>query len=180
MKPLVPHRVRMRQRRQDSSKQSVRAKPDASAPARTVAVQLARLVSCVLCLCAGSVVRAGDSPFAEQVLEYLPAPGFLVQDSFVNNPLAALGAPEGAGLLSGAAPDLVTLGGFGGTITLRFDHMVEDDPLNPFGMDAIVFGNAFWLGFSIPDADHLLPLERLDVCASLTRDFLVQLVAVAA
>ena len=39
-----------------------------------------------------------------------------------------------------------TLGGFGGTITLIFDHTVEDDPLNPFGMDAIVFGNAFWHG----------------------------------
>lgn len=30
----------------------------------------------------------------------------------------------------------------GGYITVRFDSPVEDDPLNPFGLDLIVFGNA--------------------------------------
>ncbi len=29
-----------------------------------------------------------------------------------------------------------------GSITVRFDHPVVDDPLNPYGMDFIVFGNA--------------------------------------
>ncbi len=40
---------------------------------------------------------------------------------------------------------LVTLGGFGGSITLAFDQPVMDDPCNPLGMDAIVFGNAHWV-----------------------------------
>ena len=31
----------------------------------------------------------------------------------------------------------------GGYITLAFDHPVEDEPLNPYGIDFIVFGNAF-------------------------------------
>ena len=40
----------------------------------------------------------------------------------------------------------VSLGGFGGSITLGFEHTVMDDPANPLGLDAIVFGNAFWIG----------------------------------
>lgn len=31
----------------------------------------------------------------------------------------------------------------GGSITIAFDHPVRDDPANPFGLDFIVFGNAF-------------------------------------
>jgi hypothetical protein len=40
----------------------------------------------------------------------------------------------------------VTLGGFGGSITLGFDARVIDDPANPLGLDAIVFGNSIWAG----------------------------------
>jgi hypothetical protein len=40
----------------------------------------------------------------------------------------------------------VTLGGFGGSITLAFDHTVMDDACNPMGLDFIVFGNAAWVG----------------------------------
>ncbi len=94
-------------------------------------------------------VLSGEEPFAVRVIDYSPAPGQFVNelsdDGFViNDRLAALGAPVGGGTFDGAV-DVVTLGGFGGSITLAFDHMVEDHPLNPFGMDAIVFGNAWWV-----------------------------------
>ena len=87
-----------------------------------------------------------ESPFAVDWIDYSPAPGQFIRDEAFNNPDRALGPPDGAGTLDGNELSVVTLGGFGGSITLAFDHRVEDDPLNPFGVDAIVFGNAFWSG----------------------------------
>ncbi len=94
-------------------------------------------------------VLSGEEPFAVSVIDYSPAPGQFVNDMnddgfVINDPLAAIGAPDGGGTRDGAL-DVVTLGGFGGSITLAFDHLVEDHPLNPYGMDAIVFGNAWWV-----------------------------------
>ncbi len=82
-------------------------------------------------------------------MAYRPAPGQFVNGpgatgEVFNDPSAALGAPIGGGT---SAPDnskLVSLGGFGGSLTLRFDETVIDDPCNAFGLDAIVFGNTFW------------------------------------
>jgi len=88
----------------------------------------------------------GVSPFAARVVEYAPAPGQWVNDERFNQPTAALGEPFGGGLAEPGDANVVTLGGFGGSITLAFDHTVLDDPRNFFGMDAIVFGNAFWVG----------------------------------
>jgi hypothetical protein len=89
------------------------------------------------------VVRA-DEPFATSVLIYDPAPGQFVNDPEFKNANKALGAPSGGGSGEGNELGVVTLGGFGGTITLAFDHTVLDDHANPFGLDVIVFGNAFW------------------------------------
>ena len=86
------------------------------------------------------------SPFAVSVLEFKPAPGQFVNVTEFNDPGAALGSPQGGGTSAADNTSVVSLGGFGGSITLGFDHTVEDDPFNPFGMDAIVFGNAFFLG----------------------------------
>ncbi|MBU0716652.1 MAG: hypothetical protein KJ749_00250 [Planctomycetes bacterium] len=86
----------------------------------------------------------GD-PFAAEVIGYTPAPGQFVNNAAFNDPARALGPPEGYGTYDSNNTTVVTLGGFGGSLTLKFDHVVEDDPLNWFGMDAIVFGNAFWV-----------------------------------
>ena len=101
---------------------------------------------------AGDMAPGGaraESDFASEVVEYRPAPGQFVNGpgplgEVFNDPAAALGAPIGGGT---SAPDnskLLSLGGFGGSVTLRFASTVADDPCNPFGLDAIVFGNAFW------------------------------------
>jgi len=94
------------------------------------------------------VLAAGptESPFATRVLEYRPAPGQFVNDGNFNDPIRALGPPVGAGLFEPSNESVVSLGGFGGFIVLGFDHTVEDDPLNPMGLDAIIFGNAFFVG----------------------------------
>jgi len=90
-------------------------------------------------------VARGQSPFATRVVSYDPAPGQFVNDSAYNDPSRALGAPEGSGTADGNEGSVVSLGGFGGTLTLGFDHTIEDDPYNPLGLDFIVFGNAFWV-----------------------------------
>jgi hypothetical protein len=93
---------------------------------------------------AASVARGGD--FATRVVEYAPAPGQFVNDPYFNDPARALGSPVGGGVGQADNSKVVTLGGFGGSITLGFDAPVLDDPRNPLGLDLIVFGNAFWSG----------------------------------
>ncbi len=90
--------------------------------------------------------RAGADDFATRVIDYTPAPGQFVNDPFLDDPASALGPPIGGGLSAPDSTKLVSLGGFGGSITLGFDHTVLDDPCNPFGMDAMVFGNSFFVG----------------------------------
>lgn len=91
-----------------------------------------------------NVGARAESPFATAVLDYSPAPGQFVNNPAFNDPLRALGAPVGAGTVSPDNTSAVSLGGFGGSIMLAFDHLVLDDPRNPLGLDFIVFGNAFW------------------------------------
>lgn len=93
-----------------------------------------------------SAVRISPlTPFATQVLDYAPGDGLFVNDPNFNDPARALGAPIGGGTLMADSSKLVTLGGFGGTLTLGFDHTVMDDPANHLGLDFIVFGNAIWI-----------------------------------
>lgn len=94
---------------------------------------------------AGSDALA-DSPFASRVVEYAPAPGQFVNDPNFNDPERALGPPSSGGTYAPNNESVVTLGGFGGFIVLGFDHTVLDEPLNPLGLDAIVFSNAYWVG----------------------------------
>jgi hypothetical protein len=94
-------------------------------------------------------VGAGKgSSFATRVIDFNPAPGQFVNVEAFNDPDRALGAPIGGGTGDGNDISVVSLGGFGGTLTLAFDHTVEDHPLSPMGLDAIGFGNAFWVGGS--------------------------------
>jgi hypothetical protein len=85
------------------------------------------------------------SPFATQVISYDPAPGQYAQDPNFTNPFAALGGPSGGGTTAPDNTSQVSLGGFGGEIVLGFDHAVEDGYHNRRCLDAIVFGNAFYL-----------------------------------
>ncbi len=103
------------------------------------------LAAYMLCAAITRTAQA-DSPFATNVVDFQPAPGQFVNHPQFNDPDRALGPPAGGGVSGPDNTSCVSLGGFGGSITLAFDHTVADDPLNPFGLDAIVFGNAYWVG----------------------------------
>lgn len=92
---------------------------------------------------AGPVLAA--SPFAARVVRFDPAPGQFVNDDLFNDPAVTLGRPYAGGFTDPDNSSLVSLGAFGGRIVLGFDAPVRDDPFNPFGLDCIVFGNAFYV-----------------------------------
>ena len=91
--------------------------------------------------------RTPGVPFADVVLPswYAPAPGQFVNTPQFNDPTRAIGAPTGGGPTAPDNTSQLTLGGFGGSVVLGFSAPVFDDPLNPMGLDAIVFGNAFYV-----------------------------------
>ena len=73
---------------------------------------------------------------ASGVLEYFPAPG---QHINIEN----IGTPQAAQQMPVEEDNLVSLGGFGGYIVLKFEKVCENDPANPYGIDFTIFGNAF-------------------------------------
>ncbi len=89
-----------------------------------------------------SYASSAEDPWADAVLDYSPADP--VNAGF-DTPEKAPGEPVGGGTFSANNSSLVCLGVQGGSITLGFDTPVTDDPLNPMGLDCIVFGNAFWV-----------------------------------
>lgn len=71
-----------------------------------------------------------SSPYVTELFEFLPAPG-----QFINKNPGNLASAEGILGKSG----LVSLGAWGGSITLGFDHTVMNDPEQE---DLIIYGNA--------------------------------------
>lgn len=100
-----------------------------------------------------SPALAADA-WADHVEAYAAGAG--VQPGY-DNPSAALGSPsrfsadptpEWSSVVSPFSPaylgdQLVSIGP-GGSLTLRFDEPVANDANNPFGIDLLVFGNAFY------------------------------------
>ncbi len=96
--------------------------------------------------------QAQASSFATTLISYTPG-GDGLSVGF-QDPSTALGEPtrsNGPGQFEGDVTpfnspfqpgDIVSLG-LGGELVVAFDAPVEDDPLNPFGVDLLVFGNAF-------------------------------------
>ena len=112
-----------------------------------------------------------QSPYATELIAQNGAYGGA---SLYNNPNAVLGEPTriAADTSAGNNPYHISLvqavqnhdlagnnvlttlsrtangsGGFTyGSITVKFDHPVLDDPANPYGIDLNVFGNAFYVG----------------------------------
>jgi hypothetical protein len=97
-------------------------------------------------------------PFATAVVEYVPGIGAAAG---YQNPQSALGWPErftGEGLYPGVVSpfsspwlshEVVSIG-LGGRLTLELGEDIVDDPANPYGIDFIVFGNAFFWDLAWP------------------------------
>jgi len=102
---------------------------------------------------------AGD-PYADEVIAYVPGASPPPVSGYTN-PAVALGSPErftGEFIFPSAvtpfnpaftAGEIVSIGG-GGSLVLRFDEPVTDDPANPFGIDLLVFGNSQFIDGSYP------------------------------
>ncbi len=105
----------------------------------------------------------GLADYASKVFEYVEGAGvgndFITSDPF-NDPDTALGRPtfdttgDGFNIPLDEPVPLVAVNsafrsfemvsiGIGGHLTLTFDHPVQDDPCNPYGIDFIIFGNSF-------------------------------------
>jgi len=110
----------------------------------------ANLRTIVKLMLIGTVVgRAGLCPasnFGAEVVSCVPAPGQFINHPSFNEPGDLLGPPSGGGTASADNSSVLSLGGFGGSVVIRFDHTVQDDARNYLGLDFIVFSNAYWSG----------------------------------
>lgn len=132
---------------------------------------------CLFTLIALSGSAFADSPFATEVVASTNLPGTGLYDS----PQAVLGKPstvfknlpgpgvsgngrvklvEAAYNTDPSGNKLITTINKGQSVTVKFDHQVTNDPTNPFGLDFIVFGNAFFTsnGF-VSDASNMNTLK---------------------
>ncbi len=111
---------------------------------------------------AASAALPGACPayagFATSVVSYAPGTG---TSAAYNDPTRALGEPSrlipgefGGAVTPFQAPyqgsQLVQVGR-GGSLVVRFSTPITNNPANPFGIDLLVFGNAFLPDASYPD-----------------------------
>jgi hypothetical protein len=105
---------------------------------------------------------ASGNPWADLVVGYQAGVGV---SAGYDDPARALGSPtrvtgEGFGFPGSVTPfasafepdELVSIGE-GGSLTVRFERAVRDDARNPFGVDLLIFGNAFFTASSFTDPD---------------------------
>lgn len=114
----------------------------------------------VTCLAITASIAQAGTPWADHIVLYEPGlnptPGY-------DDPATALGRPtrftgELGGFPGAVTPfnppwdtdELVSIG-VGGELVLAFDEPVANDPLNPFGIDLLIFGNAFYWDDSFPN-----------------------------
>jgi hypothetical protein len=110
-----------------------------------------RVLAALACGALFGATHARAASFASEVVSYQA--GSNAQPGYAD-PQVALGAPgrsTGTGAFDGdvtpfntqyRAEHVVSIGA-GGSLVLRFDAPVQDDPANPFGVDLLVYGNAF-------------------------------------
>ena len=75
-----------------------------------------------------------EAQFVSKVLDYLPAPGQHTNSDFIGTPSAASSLVE-------TNKGMVSLGAFGGSVTVYFQQGIQNDPANPYGVDFTIYGN---------------------------------------
>ncbi|MFG0306237.1 MAG: hypothetical protein ACF8Q5_08495 [Phycisphaerales bacterium JB040] len=116
----------------------------------TTPTHAALAAGAIACLVASA--PAQTDPWADRVVDFDQGAG--ASPDFAD-PDAALGSPErftGEGVFPSSvtpfntpfgADELFSIGE-GGFLTLAFNESVTDDALNPYGIDLLIFGNAFY------------------------------------
>lgn len=112
-----------------------------------------RVGAVVLALAGGAGGANAADPWADAVVSYVAGSG---APAAFQTPAVALGEPtrftgQTAGFPGSVTPfasafegDEIVSIGRGGSLTLRFDEPVLNDAANPWGIDLLVFGNAFF------------------------------------
>ena len=113
-----------------------------------------------LALSAALASAAHASPYATTLVEYdpglNPAAGFTNAAASLGEPtrVTSPNSPFGGATTPFQSPfgtDEIVSIGEGGSLTVAFDAPVRNDPANPFGLDLLIFGNAFYFDSSFPD-----------------------------
>lgn len=120
---------------------------------------IASTTALVAFLAAAAVAAGGKDPWATGIVSYQPGAGVAAG---YGDPSRALGAPSrliedplwGTSVVTPMnspylATELVSIGD-GGSLVVEFDPPIVDDPRHPFGLDMIVFGNAFFVDAFYP------------------------------
>lgn len=76
-----------------------------------------------------------DAQFVTKILDFLPAPGQYTNAEFI-------GSPDAANSIVGTNKGMVSLGAFGGSITVCFENGIKNDSANPYGVDFTIYGNS--------------------------------------
>lgn len=118
-------------------------------------------LAAVVGVCSVGVVSvAMADPYADTVVDYTPglnpvsgftdAAASLGEPTRVTNPASPFGGATTPFQAAFGTDEIVSIGE-GGSLTVAFDTPVTDDPLNPFGIDLLVFGNAFYTDTAFPN-----------------------------
>jgi hypothetical protein len=125
-------------------------------PRRRIAFMRRCLSRVLVAVCAlvPALPAAAQHPWAAEVISYAPgtgaAPGYtdpqvvLGEPSRYNNDPNPAWSTAVTPFSSPYLPEQIVSIGTGGSLVVRFDQPVTNDPLNPFGVDLLVFGNAFF------------------------------------
>lgn len=104
--------------------------------------------------------HANIDPWADNVVSYAAgsnaAAGFtdpttsLGEPTRVTNPTSPFGGATTPFQAAFGTDEIVSIGA-GGQLTVSFDEPITDDAANPFGIDLLVFGNAFFTDTGFPN-----------------------------
>lgn len=117
-----------------------------------------RVVLAVAACGLGVSSALGADPWADAVVSYVEGsgvtPGFSMPGSAIGEPTRFTGVGAFPAAVTPFNPpylesEIVSIGP-GGSLTVRFDEPVVDDPLNPYGIDLLIFGNAGFIDQSYP------------------------------
>jgi Secretion system C-terminal sorting domain len=81
------------------------------------------------------IFKTADAQFVSKIIDFLPAPGQYTNAEFI-------GTPEAANSIVGTNKGMVSLGAYGGSITVYFENGIQNDPANPYGVDFTIYGNS--------------------------------------